>query len=176
MFKIEKVKAITSDYDFRIYNMDDVELYKSKQKLLKQVLQLSENDEPIISIVDSTGERIKKRIFLGKKEEQCVGNIREIKSNVLNKYSIEFLNSKTEIFESFTMNCDIDFYTCTILYDNNQGKISLVARIFKDQYEKRYYQLEIAPGVDQMIIFAAAIYFTTKSSNVLSYENNKNNY
>jgi len=83
-------------------------------------------------------------------------------SRVLNKYSLQVLNKDTNIFENFIINCDPFFYYCYILYLNGDGQVSLVCKVIKDQYEKYDYQIEIAPGIDQMVMISASIYFIGK--------------
>jgi len=162
LYKIEKEKKILSDYNYRIKDIDDTEIYLSKEKLRGSVIY-NKNNEPIIGITDSYDSVIQRKINLGKKDDMCIGSIKLVNSNVLNKFILEFLNKDTGIYESFMMNCDPDYFIGIIFYDNGQGNTYLVAKILKDQYNKYQYTVEIAPGVDNIYIIATCIHFIENS-------------
>lgn len=163
IYKIEKLKKAISDNDFIIRDMNDTEIYYSKEILIGCFICSNENHEPLVSIKASSESDVKRKIYLGKKTDICIGSMKPLNSKVLKKYVLEFLNKDTNTNEQFIMNCDKDYFYSTILYDNGQGNTCIIAKIIKNQYNKRHYTIEIAPGVDSLYILGVALYFGYKS-------------
>jgi len=162
VFTIKKEKKAFAENFCKILGTDGKIKYKVDEKSFKTILYDVSTDEAILNISETTDSDIKRKIWSSKKREKCFGQISAMYSRVLNKYSIQLLNKDTNIYEKFIMNCDPFFYYCDILYLNGNGQVSLVCKVVKDQYEKFDYQIEIAPGVDSMMMIAASIYFIDK--------------
>ena len=159
VFKIEKSKKIFVENDITVKGVDDELLYQSSS--VNNNLINSQNE--VIISWDVSRKNMVRRFFLGKKRDKSVGVITEHCNNdILHRYSLEFVNNKTNTMERFYMNCDPDWYLGTILY-GNLDQLKLVGRITKDQYEKRLFQMEMVAGVDSVYLLAVGLFFLNSS-------------
>jgi len=155
IFNLVKNKKVLSDYFCTINGMDKT--YVLKENLVKDVLLDASTDKPIFK---TSG----RKFWV---DEDCVSSIHSMTSRCLNKYSVDILNKNTNKMEKFVMNCDPFFYYGYILYLNENGQVSLVCKITKDQYEKYDYQIEIAPGIDYMMMIAVCLHFVGESDKLI---------
>jgi len=161
IFNLIKDKKVLSDYSCRINGMDKT--YVVKENLIKDVLYDASTDKPIFKTSRGYFD-IKRKFWV---DDKCVSNMRSMTSRCLNKYSVEILNKETNKMEKFVLNCDPFFYYGYILYLNENGQVSLVCKITKDQYEKYDYQIEIAPGIDYMMMIAVCLHFVEESDKLI---------
>jgi len=163
MAVVLEVQNLFSKYKYLIKGLND-EVYFRATKGLSTVLY-DMNDKPLLNIRNGF---TKVCLYEGKNhDEQPLVVIKNKDSTVARKFTVTYINRQTKQEETLDMNCDCHFRSAGIFMGKEKEGAPMVGKCIQTVKptiggEKIKYTIQIAPGIDIILIIALSIFIRIK--------------